>query len=193
MKARRGTKAPKGEARDKILDLLPFKDVEYSKCIGTLGEVLKKLADPVERRKIFEDAKVPLTFSQLQKKAGVKKQTLSDNLKRMVREYEVEGKIDAQTLGFTKGRLGPVYAKTGTRGWSEPASLTMEGTKRGMPVKITTRSGSYKLRTVKSTKNFDYCEVLKRVRKKTLWTEEEQGKLWRPTGVTVKIRKIYIR
>jgi hypothetical protein len=185
-------RAQKGKAREKILEALPFKDVEYSKCLGTLDEVLKKMADPVERRKLLEDAKVPLTFSRLKKKTGVKRQTLFDNLKRMVREHEVQGKIDAETLGFTNGRLDPVYVKTGMRGWSETVPIIMEGTKRERPVKITIRP-SYELRTIKSTKNFDYCEVFKRVRKKTLWTDKKQGELWRSTGVRVKIRKRYVR
>jgi hypothetical protein len=113
----------------------------------------------------------------------------------MVAQGEVKGMVNGR-IGYS-GKLTPAFVKTGMFDESKIVPIEVEGTKRGRPVKIILRPGHYKLKTIKRTKNFDHDEVLKKVRTKTLWTDEEPSekgkpKLWRRSGIILKIRKRYV-
>jgi len=191
----------KGEAKNLILSALPREreNGAYGKIGAPLagklaGKKASQLSEDV-RLRLFEALKTPLTFKELRKKTGLSKPTLWENLTKMVADGEVKGIVNRR-IGYS-GKLTPAFVKTGMFCESKIVPIEMEATKRGQPVKITLRPGSYKLSTVKRTKKFDYDEIIKKVRKKTLRTDEEpseKGKpeLWRKTEIILKIRKRYI-
>lgn len=206
----------KGEARAKILDMLPVEGEKYEWVLADIPtEKMKEFiemppkdalrrarelgvhmsASELEKRhkkykrfiKLIEKAKAPLTFNQLKEKTGIPKATLSENLRKMVSAGEIKGMVDSETLRYNRD-LSPAFVRTGMLSWVDVGQVptVVEGIRHGIPTKLELDPKKHELKTVESGKKFDRVEVFRKI-------ERAGHPCLRKTGFTFEIEKRYLR